>query len=173
MQYQRLTGVKLFENELGLFISDYAPASPDGSPMPRRYGATPDRITVCGILIEIKCPFRREITPVVPKHYIGQVQFQMLVTETTMAHFVQYKPPDTWSPGKLEITLIPYDPVWWETSRPVLNTFWDKVLAFYGEHGKVLGSIMYDEAKLREKAAERERKRVTKLINNYILHDCT
>lgn len=43
------------------------------------YGASPDGISELGIMIEIKCPFRRQITGEVPDYYELQMQGQMAV----------------------------------------------------------------------------------------------
>ena len=78
-QYERITGQALVEHEIGLLVSDYQPILPSGDKLDKRYGATPDRVTMSAINVEIKCPYSREITPEVPIQYIGQLQFQMLV----------------------------------------------------------------------------------------------
>ncbi len=43
------------------------------------YGASPDGITDLGIMIEIKCPYKRKITGDVPDYYELQIQGQMAV----------------------------------------------------------------------------------------------
>lgn len=43
------------------------------------YGASPDGITSLGVMIEIKCPYKRKITGDVPHYYELQIQGQMAV----------------------------------------------------------------------------------------------
>lgn len=45
-------------------------------------GASPDGVTSCGRLMEIKCPYKRKPIPYeVPHHYWPQVQVMILLTE--------------------------------------------------------------------------------------------
>lgn len=50
---------------------------PDPCGLP--YGASPDGITDLGIMIEIKCPYRRKIDGTIPEQYQIQMQGQMYV----------------------------------------------------------------------------------------------
>lgn len=43
------------------------------------YGASPDGITELGVMVEIKCPYRRRITNEIPEQYYIQMQGQMAV----------------------------------------------------------------------------------------------
>lgn len=54
-------------------------------------GASPDGITPAGIMIEIKCPFRRKITGVPPLYYWIQVQLQLEVCDLEYCDFVEYE----------------------------------------------------------------------------------
>ncbi len=54
-------------------------------------GASPDGITPDGIMIEIKCPFRRKITGVPPLYYYIQVQLQLEVCDLEYCDFVEYE----------------------------------------------------------------------------------
>jgi len=53
-------------------------------------GASPDGITPDGIMIEIKCPFRRKITGIPPLYYWIQVQLQMEVCDLDETDFIEY-----------------------------------------------------------------------------------
>lgn len=53
-------------------------------------GASPDGITPDGIMIEIKCPFRRKITGIPPLYYYIQVQLQLEVCNLEHCDFVEY-----------------------------------------------------------------------------------
>ena len=50
-------------------------------------GASPDGITEDGIMVEIKCPFSREITGIVPHYYWIQIQIQLEVCNLEWCHF--------------------------------------------------------------------------------------
>lgn len=50
---------------------------PDPCGLP--YGASPDGITDLGVMIEIKCPYRRKIDGTIPEQYYIQMQGQMYV----------------------------------------------------------------------------------------------
>lgn len=41
------------------------------------FGASPDGVNECGIMVEIKCPFRRKIDGTVPLQYFYQIQGQL------------------------------------------------------------------------------------------------
>ena len=129
--YSKVTGLELVEEEIGFMVH----------PVHKRLGATPDFITKSGIVVEIKCPYKRKIGSYVPKQYMDQIQFQLEVTGLDTAHFVQYYPeikemvdgkPPTWEgyplrpkPGTLEIVEVTRDPMWWKNSYPVFKHFLD------------------------------------------------
>ncbi len=54
-------------------------------------GASPDGITAKGIMLEIKCPFSRKITGIVPKHYWMQIQGQLEVCDLSCCDFLECK----------------------------------------------------------------------------------
>lgn len=54
-------------------------------------GASPDGITAKGIMLEIKCPYSRKITGIVPKHYWQQVQGQLEVCDLQFCDFLECK----------------------------------------------------------------------------------
>lgn len=68
--------------EFGLILHD--------SPDLHFLGASPDGITPDGVMIEIKCPFRRKITGVPPLYYWIQVQLQLEVCDLDFCDFVEY-----------------------------------------------------------------------------------
>lgn len=53
--------------------------------------ASPDGITPEGVMIEIKCPYRRKINGVVPLQYYIQVQLQMEATNLEVCDFLEYE----------------------------------------------------------------------------------
>jgi putative phage-type endonuclease len=54
-------------------------------------GASPDNISECGIMLEIKCPFSREINGSVPLHYWIQMQAQLEVCELERCDYLECK----------------------------------------------------------------------------------
>lgn len=46
-------------------------------PSVAHFGASPDGITTLGVMVEIKCPFKRKISNEVPKQYYYQIQGQL------------------------------------------------------------------------------------------------
>ena len=116
--YSKATGLDLVEEDIGFLVHEHH----------TRYGATPDFITKSGILVEIKCPYKRSISHRVPKYYMPQVQFQLEVCGLNTAHFVQYYPPGHKDVnGTMEITVIERDPLWWMKSVHVFDEFMDKL----------------------------------------------
>jgi len=54
-------------------------------------GASPDGITKDGIMLEIKCPYRRTITGIPPRYYEDQVQGQLEVCKLDRCDFMECK----------------------------------------------------------------------------------
>ncbi len=132
--YEEATGLVLVEGDIGFLRH----------PIHERYGATPDFITKSGIMVEIKCPYKRKIGSYIPRHYIAQVQCQLEICGLETAHFVQYVPHITSNDGmiistdgtvlsdtiverqgRLEITVVKRDPSWWYNSLPIFDRFMD------------------------------------------------
>lgn len=63
--YEKREEIKI--NEFGLLIH----------PTINYFGASPDGITDNGILLEVKCPYKRKITGEIPEQYIYQIQGQL------------------------------------------------------------------------------------------------
>jgi putative phage-type endonuclease len=64
-------------------------------------GASPDGITPSGIMIEIKCPYRRKITGIPPFYYWQQCQLQLEVCDLDICDFteftfVEFGSPEEW-----------------------------------------------------------------------------
>jgi hypothetical protein len=53
------------------------------------FGASPDGITDLGVMVEIKCPFRRKITGEVPLQYYHQIQGQLDVCGLKECDFLE------------------------------------------------------------------------------------
>ena len=54
-------------------------------------GASPDGITQNGIMLEIKCPYKRNLTNLVPSNYWVQMQLQLECCNLEICHFVEIK----------------------------------------------------------------------------------
>lgn len=131
--------IKLYEKETGRVVKelgltqhqtiDILAHSPDGISLKAidsdaQGGDSP-------ILLEIKCPFRRQIKRgQVPKYYMGQLQLGLYVFDLKTAHFVQY----TEEPYVLDITVVERDESWLETNMPKFKQFWQEV-EFWKEAG--------------------------------------
>lgn len=77
--YSYLTGE--YVEEFGLVISDKLPYC----------AVSPDGVTESNRLLEIKCPYTREITGVVPHHYFHQIQLQLSVCDCDECDFMECK----------------------------------------------------------------------------------
>ena len=76
--YSKINNIEVLE--FGLIVHDnidYLAASPDG-------------ITTEGVMLEIKCPFRRKITGIPPLYYWIQVQLQLEVCDLDFCDFAEY-----------------------------------------------------------------------------------
>lgn len=54
-------------------------------------GASPDGITPSGVMLEIKCPYRRKITGIPPFYYWQQCQLQLEVCDLDVCDFAEYE----------------------------------------------------------------------------------
>jgi len=96
-------------------------------PTHRWLGASPDGVTHDGVLVEIKCPVKRQIVPgEVPSYYMPQLQTLMEVLDLPRCDFVQYSPASDWCEEILDITSVPRDPEWWAAKFPLMQGFWDE-----------------------------------------------
>lgn len=102
--YERHTGRKLIE--MGLV------------PHPKHaiLAGSPDGITLCGRLVEIKCPPKRDIGDgSVPDHYMPQIQLLLDILNLDVCDFVQYKPP------QFVVTEVPRQPGWLDARLALLH----------------------------------------------------
>lgn len=122
--YEAQTGRKVFE--LGLTehpTIDILAHSPDGISLKKKTDNRTD-VSEQPILLEVKCPYTREIKKgKVPAYYMGQLQLGLFVFGLKEAHFVQYKP----SPYVLDITVVQRDDTWLERHMPTFTAFWQEV----------------------------------------------
>jgi putative phage-type endonuclease len=74
----------VYKYKIGKEIKEYGLLKHDTISM---IGASPDGITADGIMVEIKCPFCRKITGIVPHYYWIQIQIQLEVCDLQWCHF--------------------------------------------------------------------------------------
>jgi putative phage-type endonuclease len=129
--YEQATGRSVFE--LGLTehpTIDILAHSPDGISLKKKESSDKTE-DIEPILLEIKCPYSREIKKgKVPNYYMGQLQLGLFVFDLKKAHFVQYKA----EPYTLDITIIERDEQWLERNMPLFVKFWDEV-SYWKEKG--------------------------------------
>lgn len=89
-------------------------------------GASPDGITASGKLVEVKCPFKREIKHEVPCYYYPQIQVQLEVCDIDECVFIQYKPKTNDQEEVLDILTVPRDKMWFENNFKLLEDFWNE-----------------------------------------------
>lgn len=98
-------------------------------------GGSPDDITEDGIVIEVKCPLRREIVMgKIPDHYIAQVRMNMEICDLDKAVFIEYKPPSETEPYVLNVVELDRDREWFAYVFPKLQHFWSQVM-YYRTYG--------------------------------------
>ena len=103
-------------------------------------GASPDGMTYCGRVVEIKCPFswRNKAEPEVKPlkdlpHYYAQVQLEMLCAGAHSAVFAQYRPAfgdpfsADYSPEFIAVQTVDVDQEWRDEYLPKLRTMWDSL----------------------------------------------
>lgn len=86
---------------------------------------SPDGVTADGVLIEIKCPVKREITVGMPEAYEAQVRVLMCVLDLNSAYYVEYRHRD----GTIEYmdNFVERDVFWEDQNLPTLEQFWKEV----------------------------------------------
>lgn len=85
-------------------------------------GCTPDGIVwdhLEKIVIEAKCPASMNLYGEVPAHYMPQVQGQMRITDSDLAHFV------CWTPEGFEAFEVSRNEEYWQECFALLSEFWD------------------------------------------------
>tara|TARA_R110002074_G_scaffold10479_3_gene39776 strand:- start:1743 stop:2654 length:912 start_codon:yes stop_codon:yes gene_type:complete len=98
-------------------------------------GGSPDGITFCGRLVEIKCPVTREIIPgLVPAHYTPQLLTLMHIAGLKVADFVQWR-TDT---GVFDITEFHEDAdQWYAAVAPRIKDFYTLLMDCHLNPSKV------------------------------------
>ena len=98
---------------------------------------SPDGITLLGahdpepVMLEVKCPYRRKIVPgTIPRHYVAQVQLNMLICGLSHADFVEFRPSPTF---ELSIVRVYPDRAWLDAAIPVLRAFSEMMARYAGD----------------------------------------
>lgn len=65
---------KIYSDRMGVFINEFGIIR---HPTRTYFGASPDGISEHGIMLEIKCPYKRKITGEIPLQYYYQIQGQL------------------------------------------------------------------------------------------------
>ena len=116
-KYEEQTGEKV--HELNMI----------GAPGNDRFAYSPDGLTESGRLIEVKCPFAREIKHEVPTYYMPQIQMGLWILSMhgldTVCDFIQYKPATEGRGEILDILEVARDPSWFESNKAYIMTFLD------------------------------------------------
>ncbi len=119
-------------------------------------GGSPDGITAKGIVLEVKCPLKREIIPgVVPSYYLPQVQVVMQCTGLDTCHFIQYKPPPE---DFMDVTVVHRDDEWFRIYYPIMKNFWEEVL-HYRSVGLKYHHVQIKKLQKEQKKEEDEKKK--------------
>jgi hypothetical protein len=89
---------------------------------------SPDGITASGRLIEVKCPFRRRPTGVVPAHYVHQIQTLMHILHIAVCDFIEFVPGQTVEEDVFCVITVHRDDDFWARTKPKLKVFWQDVM---------------------------------------------
>ena len=82
-------------------------------------GCSPDGVTHCGKLVEIKCPVTRLIVPgEVPRHYLPQLQISMHILGLESADFFE------WQQGQTNLVNVKRDQAYIDAMLPKLRAFY-------------------------------------------------
>ena len=70
----------------------------------------------------------RKIEPVVPKHYVAQIQLNMEILDLEECDFIQYRPAEGESPEEFVVVNVKRDREWFARNIDKMKAFWDGVL---------------------------------------------
>ena len=105
------------------------------------------------VLLEVKCPYRRQIKGgYIPNYYYPQVQLNLFICDLSIADFIEFCPKT----NKLNIVRIAKDMDWINNNVPILIKFWQDV-----EHYREIGIDKHSEylkKKMREQQREEKKK---------------
>lgn len=91
-------------------------------------GGSVDGVTTDGILVEVKCPYRRQPkTDSIPAYYEPQIQSMMHGFSLKCSAFIEYVPTAFWTPEIFNVHQITRDVEFMNTHYPSLREFWYRV----------------------------------------------
>jgi putative phage-type endonuclease len=91
-------------------------------------GASPDGLVGDDTVIEVKCPFKKEMFNLSTRpDYMAQVQIQMACAKREFGLF------GVWVPEYIEVTEVLYDGDWFDEALPKLKEFHDSYLAIIAD----------------------------------------
>lgn len=90
-------------------------------------GGSVDGITADGILVEVKCPYRRKPKNTIPAYYEPQIQSMMHGFQIDKCHFIEYVPETQWAVQIFNMHDIGRDPEFMSTHYASLREFWHRV----------------------------------------------
>lgn len=77
---------KIYSDRMGVFINEFGIIR---HPTRTYFGASPDGISEHGIMLEIKCPYKRKITGEIPLQYYYQIQGQLDVCDLDECDYLE------------------------------------------------------------------------------------
>ncbi len=109
------------------------------------------------ILLEVKCPFTRNIKfGKCPEYYEAQIQLNMAILDIEKADFIEYNPanvePKFLKEPIFNITRINRDYNWFYKNVPILYNFWNDVL--FWRKNNILQHPLYDKYAYKSKCIE-------------------
>ena len=107
-------------------------------------GGSVDGLTTDGIVIEVKCPYKRKIVMgEVPSHYLAQVLLNLEICDLEIAHFIEYIPGNSDNDFQINIVEVKRDREWFAKRLPEMRAFWESVEKYrtigIDKHPKYLG----------------------------------
>lgn len=112
-------------------------------------GGSPDLITLDGILVEIKCPYKRNSSRIdnlkryiIPPQYMSQVQLLLEITGLEVAHYVEYYLPDRFNQEELYIVEIQRNRDWFNKNIGRMEEWFNRLDNFYIERHHVLATYL-------------------------------
>lgn len=115
-QTMESAAIERYETETGHTVESFGLLVSPNEPW---LGGSPDGITRCGRLIEVKCPVTRPIVlGEVPRHYMAQMQQLLHITGLQVCDFVEMKGPE-----EFQIVEVKRDSDWWRENKDKLQAF--------------------------------------------------
>lgn len=116
-------------------------------------------------LLEIKCPYSREITGKIPKPYYHQMQLQMLICDIPQCLYAEFKfHPETHAYESSETQLVKLDPEWWDENCEKIKEFIDDIQKLQSAEGDSLLDLVSGRCRPRQLDRSPPRKKRTRCL---------